>query len=226
MTLYYIEYGTREERKLFSFDATTEMTLSESGSATSFRLENGRAVSDHYSNNNVAISFSGRISDVKSIRRQNDENNSFSTTREFITELRALKQSGTPFKVYAGANIGGIDNCVFETLDIRQDVANGTRVASGGKEVSSFRMNFSAVQIRFGARAQAVAKPDPLIEKSTAPERPKAGQTNSKTGVTFVRFGNTIYSKTQYEAMAAKTGNLPDVNTLPVVESKEGWWWQ
>lgn len=199
MTLYYIEYGTTEERKLFSFDATTEMNLSESGSATSYRVENGRAISDHYSNNNVTISFSGRVSDVKSIRRQNDENNSFNTTQRFITELRALKQSGAPFKVYAGANVGGLDNCVFESLDIRQDTSNGTRVAEGGKEVSSFRMSFTAVQIRFASRAQVTKQPDPIIEKTTQEEQPASSQVKEvnpsllKRAAEFVSVKQTEY---------------------------------
>lgn len=177
MTIYYIEYEIDSQQKLFSFDSTSEIVLSDSGSVTSYRVETTESVSDHYVNNNVTVSLTGRISDIKSLTKREDDTNTYNSTQQFISELRALKHRAIPFKVYLGSNFGSVEKCVFESLEISQGGSNGTRVISKTKEVSAFRISFTAKQIRFGKRATSVAQPDPVIAPTVEPERPKAGQT-------------------------------------------------
>jgi len=174
LSIYYIEFSSGGSKSIFSFDSTSKITLNDSGSATSFPLESGEEVSDHYVNNNVTVSFNGRISDIKrrNIARESDI---YKTTQEFISQLRQLKHAAIPFKVYMGANLAPVDNCVFESLEINQDAQNGTRVVNKERQVSSFQISFTAKQIRFASKTSSVRSPADIIAKTVAKEEPQAG---------------------------------------------------
>lgn len=171
MSIYYIEFEINGKQELFSFDCTSSVTLEDNGDATSFPLESGNSVSDSYVNKNIMVRMSGLISDIKTRTVSGSSFNK--TTQDFISKLRKLKSDGLPFKLYLGSNLGSVDNCVFESLEF--DVNQAKLVAN--KEIGSFRISFTAKQIRLGSRAQLVIVRDTVIFRTTAPERPDSGTT-------------------------------------------------
>lgn len=170
MSIYYIQFSSGGSEKLFSFDSTSDIVLEDNGDATSFPLESGEDVADHYVNKNVMVRMSGTISDIKTRSMRGSKFNS--TTQEFISDLRELKRQGTPFKLYLGSNLGTVSNCVFESLNIEVKAAK----LSNNREIGSFKVSFTAKQIKLGTKAQVTIVPSTVIFKTTAPERPMAGQ--------------------------------------------------
>ena len=174
MSIYYLEFQKGLDVYIFSLDCTREVSLSDDGNVTSYPIESGSAVSDHYVNDNIYVTMSGVISDVKSgITRSTLLG--LRSTEEFIADLRKLKKEAIPFKIHLGANLGIIDNCVFQSLTIKQNKQHGTLVRNG-RVISSFEISFTAKQIRNGFKAREIVVTDEVIEKTVAPERPKAGQ--------------------------------------------------
>lgn len=195
MSIYYIEFITDSGKNLFSFDATTEITVTDDGSATSFPLESGEDIADHYVNSNITVSFSGRISDIKARSRSaNTELNK--STETFLSELRLLKKQAIPFKIYMGSNIAPVNNCVFESLNIKQDRNVGTK-SFAGRAISSFDISFTAKQIRFGSRAETIVVRDELIVDITAPERPKADQKQELSQKKYDYMNSSIFQSTR-----------------------------
>ena len=187
MSIYYIK--NEKDGNIFTLDSTSDMEIMDNGSATSIPIESGKPVSDHYVNDNVTIRFNGTISDVKAISVDGD--NRIKSTQLFLEGLRSLKASGLPFTIHTGANSGLFENCVLESLAIKQSNKNGTLVR-GDKEISSYKISFTAKQIRFGSRADLVRVTDEVIEKTVGEEREKAGGKKStellKVGDKYIPF--------------------------------------
>lgn len=175
MSIYHIEAQVNGRAELYAFDSTATIRVSQTGTATSFPVEGGEDVSDHYVNNNTTISFDGIISDVKSIRREASEKYNKSTAT-FIRGLEALKKSKTPFKIHISNTLDAIDTCVFENLQFEQNKTQGN---SGG--INAFRISFSAKQIRFAERAQAVSVRAPVIKNDVAIEAEKSDDKKEPT---------------------------------------------
>lgn len=155
MSIYYIRAVLDEEEIFLSFDSTSSITKSQTGSISSFPIEDGAVISDHYVNNNIVISMTGRISDLKSLTRAEDGNLN-KNTDTFITEIERLKRSAIPFDIFIGGgdeSTSSIKNCVFESLDLSQDRTTGTRTGPTGN-TNAYKIAFSAKQIRFARQAR------------------------------------------------------------------------
>lgn len=131
---------------IYELDSTTEISLSLSGKTTDFPLESGESVSDHYINQNNTISFSGTITDIKTVEMFLDPSGQpwYKSTDEYINGLRDIKKAGEPFSIHFFNKIEPLDNCVFENLTIEQ---NQSRGSSG--DVNSYRISFTAKQVKF-----------------------------------------------------------------------------
>jgi len=192
MGIYYIKTA---DGSYFEMDATTDMTISYPGRATDFPLEDGESASDHYINENTRITFSGVITDIKSA--QGKANPRVKATDSYINGLKKAKDKKLPFTVFYAEKLEPITNCVFESLEISQDNKNGT---SG--PVSSYKINFTAKQIRFGKAATntTVTAPvvaDASVEKAASDKSDSSGNTLSTT--------ENESGKTRLEVLEAKT---------------------
>lgn len=149
MSEYYIRTPSNV---IYSLDATTSMTYISSGNPTSFPVESGASLSDHYVNSNVRASISGIITDVKSLSTSKGSSKS---TEDFIRELTTLKESGNPFTVIIGSKLQEIRNCVFTSLSVFQRGTQGSRRYADGKTVASYEIEMSFEQIRIARGAKA-----------------------------------------------------------------------
>lgn len=182
MSKYYITASLDNKIEYFAFDATTSITKSLSGSATSFPLSNGVEVADTYVNKNTTVRASGVISDVKTVERK--ESTDFNkTTSEFINKLEKIKTKGILFSIHFNVSSGKesgfhvINNCVFEALDITQDTTNG----STRQGLSSYRVSFTAKQLRFASGVSLSKKPIPVLQGTVTERVFKAPEQEAKT---------------------------------------------
>lgn len=148
----------------FSLDATTSVTQNYSGRLTSYPVEDGGEVSDHYVNNNASATFTGVISDANvfksivpdifSIGLGGFSQGGDSQAAKAVNALKELQASGKPFTVIPNAEVGEMEDCTFQTLTITQSKRNG-RVGArlGPNIVNSFRVSFTVKQTRFGTAA-------------------------------------------------------------------------
>ncbi len=203
MSQYYIKATLDGIEELFSLDATVQVTTNTAGSISSFPLESGVEVSDNYVNKNDTISFSGVIADTKSQEREIDVNLNKSTL-DFARKLKRVKEEGLPFNVHSGLAV--LEDCVFETLSFSQDKNAGTVL--GGR--SSFRVTFTAKQIRFVQRAQRVVVRDQVLEDKTQPNIIKSGnvQEVSEDKTNLYKIGDTIYSEEQARGLIERSPEL------------------
>jgi len=180
MGIYYIKTS---DNRYFELDSTTDMTVSMPGRATDFPLEDGESASDHYINESIVVSFSGIVSDVKSISSKgligDDSTKRLKGTSDYIKGLEAVKKTKQPFTVFYSPNLDPITNCVFESLDITQNATHGTR----GAGCSSYEISFTAKQIRIGEQAQMTSMPLPAsdVEKSLSNKTVSSGSTQQLT---------------------------------------------
>lgn len=180
MGIYYIKTA---DNRYFELDSTTDMTVSMPGRATDFPLEDGESASDHYINESIVVSFSGIVSDVKSISSKgligDDSTKRLKGTSDYIKGLEAVKKTKQPFTVFYSPNLDPITNCVFESLDITQNATHGTR----GTGCSSYEISFTAKQIRIGEQAQMTSMPVPAedIKKSLSNKTTSSGSTQGLT---------------------------------------------
>lgn len=155
-------YITRtSDNAIFALDATKDITFTAEGDASDSPLESGDSAQDHYVNKNVCVSFDGIISSIKSIGNAANKQ-----PDEYIDALLALKARRELFSVtwHPGRKL---DNCVFTHLSIRQDEDNGFVPATGQK---SFRVCFTAKQIRFVRKAKVTSVPQALFTDALSPK--------------------------------------------------------
>ncbi len=205
MSQYYIKATLDGVEELFALDATVQITQNTAGVISSFPLESGVEVSDNYVNKNNTISFSGVIADTKSQAREiNLDQNK--TTLDFASKLQKVKSEGTPFNVHSGLLV--LEDCVFETLTFSQDVRSGSVI--GGR--SSFRVSFTAKQIRFAERAQKVTVRDEALDNKTQSNIIKSGnvQEVSEEKTRLVKIGGTIYTRDEAERLVERSPELAD----------------
>lgn len=108
----------------FELDATETIQISETSELTSNPIQDGRQVSDHVITNNSIITFSGKISSVKSVAFRSKPD--FDTPEDFIRELRRLRKSGDPVTVFVTDEVDPYQNCVVKGLELSQESGRGT----------------------------------------------------------------------------------------------------
>jgi hypothetical protein len=172
MSEYYIQTS---DNVLYSLDSTTGMTYVISGRPTSFPVESGASLADHYVNRNVVLSLTGVITDVKSLSTSTDNNR---PTEEFIEQLKTIKESGQPFTVFVGSKLQELKNCVFTNMNISQGDTNGVRKYSEGNVFASYSINMSFEQIRLAQQAQETE----LVIPAPAPEIADDSAEKKETG--------------------------------------------
>lgn len=157
-------YITRtSDNAIFALDATKDITFTAEGDASDSPLESGDSAQDHYVNKNNIVSFDGVISSIKSIGNATNK-----SPDDYIDALLNLKARRELFAVtwHPGRKL---ENCFFTHLSIKQDEDNGIDPVTGLK---SFRVCFTAKQVRFVRKAKITSVPqalfaDALSEKST-----------------------------------------------------------
>lgn len=175
-----------------AFDATTAVTRSANDKITTNIIETGAEVADHYILVGQTISFSGVISDIKSIRGANDK-----STAEWLSALSRLRLSKQPFDVICGDiadvyNIGGAGNfnvirdCLFSSFSATQTKQNGVT----NQRVKSYQVSFTTKELRFGSRAEETeitVPADPIAKALAAPKKNGSATTTqvSKGGIIF-----------------------------------------
>lgn len=175
MSIFYISADVDGKNYKYMLDSTSKVQVSNSGKLTKHPIQNGANVSDHYTNNNIEISFSGRISDIKSYRNPTyvdnfvegegfvtrkasfdytivESSNVAATAQSYIRGLQELKNDKIPFTISVG-NIETYINCMFTNFSVMQDSSVGTIKTSEG-DLDCFIISFTAEQIRFGDRAK------------------------------------------------------------------------
>ncbi len=129
---------------IYKLDSTREIKATHSGVLSMSPVQDGSPVSDHYFNQNKTLSFSGRISSVKSF--QNPDN---LTPKDYIEGLLRLKENIEPFTVTYSDTLDSLTNCVFTSLVITQNSV----VGNAFPDVNAFDVTFTVKQIRFGTAA-------------------------------------------------------------------------
>ena len=143
----YIENQVTKE--IFFFDAVFDVTYTQQGELTQYRVESGARVSDHYDNLPDRITISGNVSRFK-----------LGSYKEDITEmdimlqkLQAMKKNKNLFTIAFSDDLQPLNNCLFETLDFMQNGETGRH---------SVDISAGITQVRLGARAGLVLMPEPL----------------------------------------------------------------
>lgn len=177
MTSQY--YITSSDGDIFELDATLSVRIDDNGSLTSYKIETGEELSDHYTNNNLVVAVNGRISDIKS--KGSDQEVS-KTTDQFISGLRAIKASKKPFSFTwredksSGGVTYQINNCLFTSLSIEQNASAGY---SRGVDKHSYLISMGIQQARFAKSSEIVVESDDLIVDMVAKKKAGAGSTSS-----------------------------------------------
>lgn len=134
---------TTEDNEIFEMDATVEVGFSQTGKPTSYAVEEGFKVSDHYIQDPDTVSFKGVVSEVKFLRRAGEGLPTKSLT-DFEVGITELKKSGKFFTCTFSKNLTPLQNCLFTTL--KMDRLSETAID----------INFSIQQIRVASRAANV----------------------------------------------------------------------
>lgn len=146
----------------FFFDAVLEVGYQQTGVASEYAVEAGVNVTDHYTQNNDALSLTGVISAVKFIMDGEQE----TSLELFEKGMTALKKSGHLFSVSFSDNLNILRNCLFDSLDMRRSSATGR-----------YCIDVSATirQVIVASRASIVATPTAAIKyQDVVAEKEKA----------------------------------------------------
>lgn len=134
--MFYIETKPENgEVKRFVMDIETDVTLSMTGSPTSYTVEGGYSSSDHYHQPFDNISVTGLVSAVKFTI----SGKTSSDLVEFETGVRQLKQSGKLFRCSFSDNLEVYQNCLFTDLTFRRSVQNGPYCLAVSMRIQNIR---------------------------------------------------------------------------------------
>lgn len=172
MSLYYIEAVVQDQVVIYHLDATTRVKLSLPSKVTSNRLESGDEVVDHIINLPAKVSFSGVISDVKSLSNKNNLN-----AEDYINGLMKIRQRKQTFSLILPDGKIRLDGCAFESLDIDQDNKHGSVTTPNGGINSSFNISFSAKQIRIASAAYNTILPEQAVSDQNTDEENSSDNT-------------------------------------------------
>lgn len=138
MATFYIKDGN----DVYELSATTDVTVTFSGSPTRFKVEDGSTVTDHYVVDNTTCSFDGVITDIVSLNNKD----SVKTSKEYIEGLRRIQVAKRTFTVFVDNKLQPFDNCLFTQIGIVKTATEG---------LSGWRVTLAFEQIRIAERASA-----------------------------------------------------------------------
>lgn len=161
MTVFFIEHRLA----LLEMNSTTSISVNLPSSAPKHRMEDGRSVSDNIDNENKEISFSGLITNIKSLRisdglplkpteQYTEIQTSLRSPADYVLLLEAIRDTKEPFIVHWDELLPAAENCVFTNISLSRDKNTGR----------GFRINLSFQQLRFTSRAlltEVISQRDP-----------------------------------------------------------------
>lgn len=178
---------------ILELTSTASITVTESSSTTKFKVEDGFNISDNITTENIKISFSGVISDVRSLslvgNDQDPQAQPFGNrgVKNFIDSIRRIKESKSVFNVVYDTRLGVIDNCVLTSLVISKDAKLGL----------GYSVELAFEQIRVSSRGvirvelTQQANPDLTQEKKSggdnSTEKGEDDISNNKSASTLAR---------------------------------------
>ena len=156
-------YIQAENGDRFSLDATVSVNYTQEGQVTTYAVESGFDVSDHYKQLPDKVSFSGEISNVKFLW-----NKAFTTDLDIFEKgMQTLKRSGEPFSCSFSENLGIMRNCLFSSLQTTRDAGTGQH---------SLQVSFNIVQVRAASQAKLSSTPIPASQYKDMVEEKKKGK--------------------------------------------------
>lgn len=165
MSVYYIEAKVDSATVLYTLDATTDIAYSLVSSISSHPVENGSNISDNIFNQNKTVSFSGFISDVKSITNQTNM-----PTKDYIEGLEKIRDEKILFTLYFSSNLAPLPNCFFESVDIEQGGDQGS-IETDTSLINSFKVKLAIKQLRLvDAAVKSTITSDELANQTTTEE--------------------------------------------------------
>lgn len=151
------------EGEIYQLDAVVSIAYSQTGKVTSYTVEEGFEVSDHYHQSPDRITFSGSISKVKFLR-----NGAIATDLEtFEKGMQTLKRSGKPFACLFSENLDTMKGCRFTKLDMSRSVNTGKYALD---------VNFTIQPTVYADQAQISAEPIPADQYKDMVETKKGGR--------------------------------------------------
>jgi len=150
MSIYYILAKVDGADTIYTLDATEAIEHSLPVQSSSYAIEDGSDISDNIALKPRRVSFSGVISDVKTV-----DSTAYLDTHDYIQGLEDLRWNKELFTLYFTSDQPPLLNVFFESLKISQDGVNGTLVTPEGDRygVSSFKVSFTVKEFRFSSQA-------------------------------------------------------------------------
>jgi len=175
MGVFYLQV----ENEIWELDSTSDVTQSLKGSLSSSRVEDGRVSSDNYVTDPVTVTFSGIISDVKSLTSNTIVVGSGvkKNTEDYLRTLKEVYRQKKPISVSFSSQSEFLKDCFFTSLDISQSVKNGVHYNPELGFTSSYSLRFSLQQVRYAKSAEVVRAPDEALSEALAAERERNAST-------------------------------------------------
>lgn len=167
-----------EDGIIYEFTATTSAVYNTSGKATTYAVEEGSNLSDHYTQDQDTVTLQGHVS-PEYVLGFTDKISLKADLATMEKGLVDLKKSGKPFSVTYSDNLDVMSNCVFDNLSITRNVSTG---------IHTMDVSLTARQLELGGRAATTTIKEPAERFKDPSEEKKSG---SGSTVTDVEGGDT-----------------------------------
>lgn len=147
MAIFYIDSPTEGILELTS---TTDIQVNETSTPSKHKLETGESITDNVVVDNISVTFSGIISDVRRIYQVTTQDDGrqaevFSDPVDgYISALRRIKNTKQLFTVRYDSRFPAFTNCVLTSLSAIRDAQTGL----------GYRISLSFEQVRLSGRAR------------------------------------------------------------------------
>jgi hypothetical protein len=169
--MFYIQTDNGEG-DIYALDATVNFSRQFRSSITSYAVESGSKVSDHYDKDQQTLSYSGIISDAKFAK-----NSSNLSADDYERAMIELRDSGQLFACSFSNNLEVVLNCLFESLSF----STNPDIGYGSREVQ-----FSIKQIEKANRAVNTVSPVPADKyKDQLPGKSKGSGSTKEAPVSL-----------------------------------------
>ena len=150
---------------ILELTSTSEVQINYPNTVTKHKMESGATATDHIINENMEVSFSGVISEIRRINFSPNDNadqkvvvgtqqDFQQSVQDYITMLEKIRDSKTLFSLFYDDRLPAADNCLLSNVRLIRDSSLGT----------SYKVSIDISQIRLSARAKTVE-----LKKQTSP---------------------------------------------------------
>lgn len=207
MSAYYIRATLPSGEDVFYFlDSTSQVKASFPAKLSQNPLANGQTAADNYVIDPVTLTYSGRITDIKSANPAEGTK----TTKQYIDGLNNIRRSGRPVAALYHVGRPEAENCFFVTLETTQDSVNGYIGTSSedGQTVNSYKINFTLQQALYARGAQVAAVPATEFSSSFQEKVKSSATTQQAAGEVsdLIVSGETNKWLAQYAGERARSG--------------------